>query len=71
MISASDIDALLPQTQCTRCGYTGCMPYAEAIARGDADGAARLIDHHGRRASENLLARLADVLDPPTRKGHS
>ena len=31
--------------------------------------AADLIDHHGRRASDNLLARLADVLDPPTRKG--
>ena len=44
---------------------------ADAIARGDADGAASLIDHHGRRASENLLAKLADVLDPPTRKGHS
>jgi Na+-translocating ferredoxin:NAD+ oxidoreductase subunit B len=26
------IDALLPQTQCTKCGYAGCMPYAEAIA---------------------------------------
>jgi electron transport complex protein RnfB len=31
------IDALLPQTQCTRCGYTGCRPYAEAIAAGDAE----------------------------------
>ena len=30
------IDALLPQTQCTRCGYTGCLPYAEAIACGEA-----------------------------------
>jgi electron transport complex protein RnfB len=28
------IDALLPQTQCTRCGYAGCRPYAEAIATG-------------------------------------
>jgi Na+-translocating ferredoxin:NAD+ oxidoreductase subunit B len=35
MASADDIDALLPQTQCTRCGYQGCRPYAEAIA-GDA-----------------------------------
>ena len=26
------IDALLPQTQCTRCGYFGCRPYAAAIA---------------------------------------
>ncbi len=31
------IDALLPQTQCTKCGYSGCRPYAEAIALGAAD----------------------------------
>ncbi len=30
------VDALLPQTQCTRCGYAGCLPYAEAIVRGAA-----------------------------------
>jgi Na+-translocating ferredoxin:NAD+ oxidoreductase subunit B len=30
------IDALLPQTQCTRCGYAGCTPYAAAIAGGEA-----------------------------------
>ena len=30
------IDATLPQTQCEKCGYPGCRPYAEAIARGDA-----------------------------------
>ena len=36
MASADDIDALLPQTQCTRCGYQGCRPYAEAIADGEA-----------------------------------
>jgi len=29
---ADRIDALLPQTQCTKCGYDGCRPYAEAIA---------------------------------------
>jgi electron transport complex protein RnfB len=34
---ADDIDALLPQTQCTRCGYDGCRPYAEAIAHGAAE----------------------------------
>jgi H+/Na+-translocating ferredoxin:NAD+ oxidoreductase subunit B len=34
---AQRIDELLPQTQCTRCGYAGCRPYAEAIAAGDAD----------------------------------
>ena len=32
----ASIDALLPQTQCTRCGYDGCQPYAEAIATGAA-----------------------------------
>ncbi len=30
------IDAILPQTQCQRCGYPACRPYAEAIARGEA-----------------------------------
>ncbi len=34
--AAEAIDALLPQTQCTRCGYQGCKPYAEAISRGEA-----------------------------------
>jgi electron transport complex protein RnfB len=34
---ARRIDALLPQTQCTKCGFAGCRPYAEAIARGEAD----------------------------------
>lgn len=31
------IDALLPQTQCTKCGYAGCAPYAEALADGLAE----------------------------------
>lgn len=33
---ADRIDAVLPQTQCTKCGFEGCRPYAEAIARGAA-----------------------------------
>jgi electron transport complex protein RnfB len=36
MADASAIDRLLPQTQCTRCGYPGCLPYAQAIASGEA-----------------------------------
>jgi electron transport complex protein RnfB len=57
---AERIDALLPQTQCTECGYDGCRPYAEAIARGEADidqcppggdaGVARIALLLGRRA---------------------
>ena len=31
------IDSLLPQTQCTRCGFPACLPYAQAIANGEAD----------------------------------
>ncbi|HWQ40194.1 MAG TPA: electron transport complex subunit RsxB [Burkholderiales bacterium] len=31
------IDALLPQTQCTRCGYPSCGDYARAIAAGEAE----------------------------------
>ncbi|MFZ5491302.1 MAG: RnfABCDGE type electron transport complex subunit B [Pseudomonadota bacterium] len=31
------LDALLPQTQCRRCGYDGCRPYAQALAAGETD----------------------------------
>jgi len=33
---ADRIEDLLPQTQCTKCGYDGCRPYAEAVASGAA-----------------------------------
>jgi electron transport complex protein RnfB len=36
-MNPQEIDALLPQTQCTRCGYSGCSPYAQAIASGEAE----------------------------------
>lgn len=62
---ADRIDALLPQTQCTRCGYTGCRPYAEAIAANAADinqcppGGAVTIE-----ALANLLHRSPLPLNP-------
>ena len=34
--SADAIDAVLPQTQCGQCGFDGCRPYAEAMARREA-----------------------------------
>jgi len=37
MLDADQINALLPQTQCTSCGYPDCAHYAQAIARGEAD----------------------------------
>ena len=53
---AQRIDALLPQTQCTKCGYDGCRPYAEAIASGQAD-----IDQCPPGGEEGV-ARLAQLL---------
>lgn len=34
---ADAIDAALPQTQCGKCGYPACRPYAVAVANVDAD----------------------------------
>ncbi|NND58697.1 MAG: electron transport complex subunit RsxB [Gammaproteobacteria bacterium] len=62
---ARAIDHLLPQTQCGQCGYPGCRPYAEAIARGDADinqcppGGESTID-----ALADLLGREPKPLNP-------
>ena len=53
---AKRIDALLPQTQCTKCGFEGCAPYAEAIAAGRAD-----IDQCPPGGDEGV-ARLAALL---------
>ena len=36
-ILADRIENLLPQTQCTKCGYPACRPYAEAVAHGEAN----------------------------------
>ena len=49
------LDRLLPQTQCGQCGFAGCRPYAEAMARGEAG-----IDHcpPGGDAGALALARL-------------
>jgi electron transport complex protein RnfB len=58
------INNILPQTQCTKCGYQGCRPYAEAIAGGEAinrcpPGGPQTI----ARLSE-LTGRPIGVLDP-------
>jgi electron transport complex protein RnfB len=34
---ADRLDALLPQTQCTQCGFAACRPYADALAAGATD----------------------------------
>lgn len=35
-VTDTDIDRLLPQTQCGKCGHPGCRPYAKAILEGEA-----------------------------------
>jgi electron transport complex protein RnfB len=62
---ATRIDALLPQTQCTRCGYAGCRPYAQAIAEQGAPinrcppGGTQTLE-----ALAALLGQAAGALDP-------
>jgi electron transport complex protein RnfB len=34
---AERIDKVLPQTQCGQCGFPGCKPYAEALAKGESE----------------------------------
>ena len=59
------IDAALPQTQCTRCGFAGCRPYADALAADTTQhnrcppGGAALID-----ILSALTGRPALPLDP-------
>ncbi|GAB4348975.1 MAG: hypothetical protein Kow0073_02240 [Immundisolibacter sp.] len=55
------IDALLPQTQCGRCGYDGCRPYAQALAAGVCDL------NRCPPGGERTVAALAAVLGRPPR----
>ena len=53
---ADRLDALLPQTQCTRCGYPDCRAYAEAMAAGEA------LPNRCPPGGESGAARLAELL---------
>ncbi len=62
---ADSIDALLPQTQCTQCGYEGCRPYAEAIAtNNEAINRCPPGGDAGVQALANLLGKPVVPLDP-------
>lgn len=62
---ARAIDALLPQTQCRRCGFDGCRPYADALARGEtALNRCPPGGEHVIRALSALLGEPALPLDP-------
>lgn len=55
------IDALLPQTQCGKCGHPGCLPYAEGIAAGEAINKCP----PGGTATIHALADLLEVPEIP------
>jgi len=59
---ADRVDALLPQTQCRRCGYDACRPYAEAIAAGEAEISR---GPPGGQAARVALGVLLDRTPPP------
>ncbi len=48
------VDNLLPQTQCERCGYKGCKPYAEAVVR---DNEAINLCQPGGQITTDLIAK--------------
>ncbi|MBA4253358.1 MAG: ferredoxin [Comamonadaceae bacterium] len=53
------LDALLPQTQCRRCGYPDCRSYAQALAAGTAE------INQCPPGGEEGVARLAALLGRP------
>lgn len=55
----AQLDAWLPQTQCTQCGYPHCREYAEALAQGLAD------INQCPPGSDITIAGLAKLLDRP------
>ena len=62
---AEKIDSVLPQTQCTKCGYPSCRRYADAIAAGEADiNQCPPGGEAGIRALASLLGRNAKPLNP-------
>ncbi len=56
---AEQINQILPQTQCTQCGFSGCRPYAEAIAAGKAP------INQCPPGGQAGIARLAQLLSQP------
>lgn len=67
MISTEQLDAWLPQTQCTQCGYPRCRDYAQAMTRGEAD-----INQcpPGGDVTINALAQLLGVAPKPLNLAH-
>jgi len=55
------IDALLPQTQCGKCGHPGCKPYAQGIVDGEPINKCP-------PGGDETIAALADLLKVPVQE---
>jgi Na+-translocating ferredoxin:NAD+ oxidoreductase RNF subunit RnfB len=62
------IDALLPQTQCGKCGHAGCLPYAEELSAGGAINKCPPGGSATIHALAELLGRPVIALDPAARQ---
>ncbi len=58
---ADELKAMLPGAQCGQCGYAGCGPAAEALARGEAT--VTLCPPGGRALAGQLAERLGVKID--------
>ena len=58
------VDALLPQTQCGKCGHAGCLPYAEELSTGGAINKCPPGGSATIQALADLLGRPVIALNP-------
>lgn len=64
--SAETIEQLLAQTQCTECGFEGCLPYAKALVAGTA--APNLCRPGGERVAKRVAKALNVPYSPPAQQ---
>lgn len=57
MSEIEQIQAVLPQTQCTRCGFSGCLPYTHAILEAGA------LHNRCHPGGDSVIVALAKLLD--------
>ena len=72
---ADRVNDLLPQIQCAKCGYPGCLPYAEAVVSGEridlcppggvetAAALAKLLNRPISEPSESMAVNTVALID--------
>lgn len=64
-IHAEQINQLLPQTQCRECGFSGCLPYAQALAQGETT--TNLCSAGGETVAQDLADLLGVAYQSPVK----